>query len=168
MMDYSELVRALRCKRDDCEGCDLAFFDKDEGWMCRYAAKDDDAADAIEALQAEVEKANKSADAYRAMYFAKHGDITIEKVRELDEIDCHFHSALIRLMYKRIEELESEEKSRKENCEEYAAATRKVIIDLQGIIADLRAQMPSGAKMEVQDESISKFADGEWWKEAWK
>lgn len=23
-----------------------------------------------------------------------------------------------------------------------------------------------GAKMEVQDESISKFADGEWWKEA--
>ena len=54
MTDYSELVKALRCKRDDCEGCDLSFFDKDEGWMCRYAAKDDDAADAIEALQAEL------------------------------------------------------------------------------------------------------------------
>lgn len=51
MTDYNELVRVLRCKRDDCEGCDLAFFDKDEGWMCRYAAKDDDAADAIEELQ---------------------------------------------------------------------------------------------------------------------
>ena len=56
MSDYSELVKALRCKRDDCEGCDLAFFDKDEGWMCQFAAKDDDAADAIEALQAEVER----------------------------------------------------------------------------------------------------------------
>lgn len=51
MQDYSKLVEALRCKRDDCAGCDLAFFDKDEGWMCQYAAKDDDAADAIEKLQ---------------------------------------------------------------------------------------------------------------------
>ena len=56
MTDYSKLVEALRCKRDDCEGCDLAFFDKDEGWMCRYAAKDDDAADAIEALQEQLPK----------------------------------------------------------------------------------------------------------------
>ena len=56
MMEYSELVEALRCKRDDCEGCDLSFFDKDEGWMCQYAAKDDDAADAIEALQAQLPK----------------------------------------------------------------------------------------------------------------
>jgi hypothetical protein len=50
MERFEQLVEALRCKRDDCEGCDLAFFDKDEGWMCQYAAKDDDAADAIEAL----------------------------------------------------------------------------------------------------------------------
>ena len=56
MTDYTKLVEALRCKRDDCEGCDLAFFDKDEGWMCQYAAKDDDAADAIEALQADQKK----------------------------------------------------------------------------------------------------------------
>jgi hypothetical protein len=54
MSEYTELIKALRCKRDDCEGCDLAFFDNDEGWMCQYAEKDDDAADAIEALQAEV------------------------------------------------------------------------------------------------------------------
>ena len=54
MTDYTELVKALRCKRDDCEGCDLAFLDNDEGWMCQYAAKDDDAAAAIEALQAET------------------------------------------------------------------------------------------------------------------
>ena len=59
MSDYSKLVKALRCKRDDCEGCDLAFFDKDEGWMCRYAAKDDDAAAAIEALQAQLPKRGK-------------------------------------------------------------------------------------------------------------
>lgn len=56
MMDYEKLVKALRCKRDDCEGCDLAFLDKDEGWMCRYAAKDDDAADAIKALQEQLPK----------------------------------------------------------------------------------------------------------------
>lgn len=59
MTDYKKLVRALRCKRDDCEGCDLAFFDKDEGWICQYAAKDDDAADAIEALQAQLPKLGK-------------------------------------------------------------------------------------------------------------
>ena len=52
MTDYSKLVDALRCKRDDCEGCDIAFLDNDEGWICQYAAKDDDAAAAIEALQA--------------------------------------------------------------------------------------------------------------------
>ena len=51
MTDYTKLVEALRCKRDDCEGCDLAFLDKDEGWMCQYAAKDDDAAAAIEELE---------------------------------------------------------------------------------------------------------------------
>ena len=51
MTGYTDLAKALRCKRDDCEGCDLAFFDKDEGWMCRYAAKDDDAAAAIEELR---------------------------------------------------------------------------------------------------------------------
>lgn len=56
MIDYTELVKALRCKRDDCEGCDLAFLDNDEGWICQYAAKDDDAADAIEALQAQMPK----------------------------------------------------------------------------------------------------------------
>lgn len=56
MERFEHLIKALRCKRDDCEGCDLAFFDKDEGWMCRYAAKDDDAAAAIEALQAEQKK----------------------------------------------------------------------------------------------------------------
>jgi hypothetical protein len=59
MNDYKKMVEALRCKRDDCEGCDLAFFDKDEGWLCQYAAKDDDAADAIEALQAETERLTK-------------------------------------------------------------------------------------------------------------
>lgn len=56
MKNHIELIKALRCKRDDCEGCDLAFLDNDEGWMCQYAAKDDDAADAIEALQAYCEQ----------------------------------------------------------------------------------------------------------------
>ena len=59
MTDYTKLVKALRCKRGDCEGCDLAFFDNDEGWICQYAAKDDDAADAIEALQEQVRMLDK-------------------------------------------------------------------------------------------------------------
>lgn len=66
MTDYTELVKALRCKRDDCDGCDLAFFDKDEGWMCRYAAKDDDAADAIEELQAEAQFYKALADEWKS------------------------------------------------------------------------------------------------------
>ena len=72
MTDYTELVKALRCKRDDCEGCDLAFFDKDEGWMCQYAAKDDDAAAAIEELQARLGEAENSVERWKDMYLTKH------------------------------------------------------------------------------------------------
>lgn len=109
MTDYSELVKALRCKRDDCEGCNLAFFDKDEGWMCQYAAKDDDAADAIEALQVELAV---SKGAIRILNY------NIEQMRE----------------------------------------------DSMKLIEKEMARL----KREVQDENISKFADGEWWKEAQK
>ena len=65
MTDYTELVKALRCKRDDCEGCDLAFFDKDEGWMCQYSAKDDDAAAAIEALDRLLDQNTQRCEALR-------------------------------------------------------------------------------------------------------
>ena len=87
MTDYDKLVAALRCKRDDCEGCDLAFFDKDEGWMCQYAAKDDDAAAAIEALQANVKdlnealkvesKARENAESKRYCYNCAHMDASM-------------------------------------------------------------------------------------------
>ena len=106
MINYEKLIKALRCKRDDCEGCDLAFFDKDEGWMCRYAAKDDDAADAIEALQAELAG---SKDAVRILKY------NLERMK-----DNHMNQI------------------------------EKEMVRL---------------KREIQDESISKFADGEWWKE---
>ena len=99
MTDYTKLVEALRCKRDDCEGCDLAFFD--------YAAKDDDAADAIEELQAELAI---SKGAIRILNY------NLEQMKE-----------------DRMKQIEKE-------------MTR--------------------LKREVQD--ISKFADGERWKEARK
>jgi hypothetical protein len=67
--EYEKLVKALRCKRDDCEGCDLAFFDKDEGWMCRYAAKDDDAADAIEAAEQRIAELEKELEIWTARSF---------------------------------------------------------------------------------------------------
>ena len=79
MTDYTELVKALRCKRDDCEGCYLAFFDKDEGWMCQYAAKDDDAAAAIEEFVKRVKCAEEKiklykgeADLYKDLYRSAH------------------------------------------------------------------------------------------------
>lgn len=109
MSKYDELVKALRCD-EKCWDNKCQYLESSSYNWCNTKRLCSDAAAAIEELQAEVDKANKSADAYRAMYFTKRGDITIEKVRELDEIDCHFHSALIRLMYKRIEELEAEVK----------------------------------------------------------
>ena len=117
MTDYEQLVKALLlCQFGEC-GCGKCYYKELKGDWCtednhpEFFDCDDklklDAAAAIEELQVEVDKANKSADAYRAMYFTKRGDITIEKVRKLDEIDCHFHSSLIRLMYRRIGELEA-------------------------------------------------------------
>lgn len=112
-VNIPELVEALRCLAlsKKCDSCNYGYrlsTDSECNDACDIEQIVEDAAAVIEALQAEVNEAKKSADAYRAMYFTKHGDITIEKVRELDEIDCHFHSALIRLMYKRIEELEAQ------------------------------------------------------------
>jgi Zn finger protein HypA/HybF involved in hydrogenase expression len=66
-----------------------------------------------------------------------------------------------------IEALQAEEKSRKENCEKCADATRRVIIDLQGIIADLRAQLPKrGEWLErevIHDRADAKITD---WQQA--
>ena len=54
-----------------------------------------------------------------------------------------------------IEALQAEEKSRKENCEKCSDATRRVITDLQKIIADLRAQLPKRGKwIRVQEVDI--------------
>lgn len=160
MTDYTKLVAAVRDTDfgDTCVYCEHSDMCKDADCIILQAA------DAIEALQAEVDKENKSADAYRAMYFAKRGDITIEKVRELDEIDCHFHSALIRLMYRRIEELESEEKSRNENeivrcgeCKWYDPLDRKrpffcpVMDCVTGVMEDdFCSRGERREKMEVQ------------------
>ena len=87
MSDYTELVKALRCKRDDCEGCNLAFFDNDEGWMCQYSAKDDDAAAAIEALQAMLTEADKK-QAYQHDYICE----LVAEVEELKAAQPHLVS----------------------------------------------------------------------------
>lgn len=162
-VNIPELVKALRhCISDsygfvECDGCPIFC----KGIDCQNDLHNN-AAVAIEALQAEVDKANKSADAYRAMYFTKHGDITIEKVRELDEIDYHFHSALIRLMYKRIEELESEENRQLPKRDEWIRIDKYTVqcplchryLDLRGVNAgrgDANYCPNCGAKMEVQE-----------------
>ena len=164
-MDYEQRIKALRyCISGpngviNCKGC--PYFGS--GIDCQNELHKD-AADAIEELQAEADRANKSADAYRAMYFAKRGDITIEKVKELDEIDCHFHSALIRLMYKRIEEFESEKKTQLPKRGEWVWDDKRCIyvcsvcgspkvrenMDRQ-IIKEQAYCYSCGAKMEVQE-----------------
>ena len=98
MTDYTELVKALRCKRDDCEGCDLAFFDKDEGWMCQYAAKDDDAAAAIESLNRLLDQNTQRCEALRKQLREAHesyerhlNDLEAEVKRlKLSCADCEY------------------------------------------------------------------------------
>ena len=90
MQDYSKLIQALRCKRDDCEGCDLAFFDKDEGWMCQYAAKDDDAAAAIEELQAEVESMDESCKKQLVAMASHVADLQAEVERLKADVDAAY------------------------------------------------------------------------------
>lgn len=84
MTDYTKLVKALRCKRDDCEGCDLAFFDKDEGWMCQFAAKDDDAAAAIEALNRLLDQNTQRCEALRKQLREAHESYE----RHLNELEA--------------------------------------------------------------------------------
>lgn len=147
MMDYEKLVKALRCKRDDCEGCDLAFFDKDEGWMCRYAAKDDDAADAIEVLEKQIDsiendKTNLEADI-----------INLEIA--LDKVNAQLPKRG-KWIYKP-----------KDAIEMMFTLPKCSVCGHES--SDANNFCPNcGAKMETQDENISKFADGEWWKEAQK
>lgn len=124
MTDYSELVKALRCKRDDCEGCDLAFFDKDEGWICQYAAKDDDAAAAIEALQAEVESMDESCKK-QLVAMASHVAELQAKVERLQGKLCDWCAVC------------PKERRNPDDCE--LLGENQVMY------------VPSGAKMEVQD-----------------
>ena len=84
MSDYTELVKALRCKRDDCEGCDIAFLDNDEGWICQYAAKDDDAADAIEALNRLLDQNTQRCEALRKQLREAHESYE----RHLNELEA--------------------------------------------------------------------------------
>ena len=64
MTDYSKLVKALRCcipnPPETCEGC---TYNTDVG--CNVARMMSDAADAIEALQAEVERLKDSNEELR-------------------------------------------------------------------------------------------------------
>jgi Zn finger protein HypA/HybF involved in hydrogenase expression len=64
----------------------------------------------------------------------------VEELREAP--DDWYDADLHRDAADAIETLQAEEKSRKENCEKCADATRRVITDLQGIIADLKAEVP--------------------------
>ncbi len=118
MQDYNKLVEALRC----CAGANTKPTKcPDYGDSCGCGGKCLDkhlitAADAIEALQAEVKRLQDKLCDWCA--------VCPKERREPD--DCELLG---------------------ENPVMY---------------------VPSGAKMGMQDESISKFADGEWWKEARK
>ena len=80
MTDYTELVKALRCENtgdDECGSSDCTYW---SGLGCMDGQLMEDAAAAIEALQAEVEelKAKKMKLAENSLRF-------VGKVRELDK-----------------------------------------------------------------------------------
>ena len=57
MSDYTELVKALRCMelRLSCNECEYGVWSESgEAWGCEFERKNDDAAAAIEALEAEL------------------------------------------------------------------------------------------------------------------
>ena len=59
MTNYTELVKALRCMelRLSCNECEYGVWSESgEAWGCEFERKNDDAAAAIEALQAEVKR----------------------------------------------------------------------------------------------------------------
>ena len=62
MTDYVELVKALRCMdlRLSCNECEYGVWSESgEAWGCEFERKNDDAAAAIEELQAELEQKNR-------------------------------------------------------------------------------------------------------------
>ena len=140
MSDYSKLVKALRCKRDDCEGCDLAFFDKDEGWMCRYAAKDDDAAAAIEALQAELN--SRTIYGYsveKLIMFAEMCKRNDVQEHDLKQAAWNLELAVRAVMNERQEIIKNA----------VGETTMRCTPDFKKAFKEMR----DGAKMEVQDDS---------------
>lgn len=72
MTDYSKLVKALRCcmpnPPETCEGCTY-----NTGGECNVTGMMADAADAIEALQAEVERLQVDVEAAYALMEAQDG-----------------------------------------------------------------------------------------------
>jgi hypothetical protein len=59
MTDYEQLVKALRCieLRLSCNECEYGkWSESGEAWSCDFERRDTDAADAIEALQAQLPK----------------------------------------------------------------------------------------------------------------
>lgn len=117
-VNIPELVKALRnhaSKESDCRSCkyyyyNIVKYDTCSSSLCAAAA------DAIEALQAEVKR--------------------------LQDKLCDWCMVC------------PKERRKPEDCELLSET--------------LVMYGPSEAKMEARDESISKFADGEWWKEARK
>jgi DNA-directed RNA polymerase subunit RPC12/RpoP len=152
MTDYEKLVKALRCKRDDCEGCDLAFFDKDEGWMCQYAAKDDDAADAIEALNHLVDLNTERCEGLRKQL--REAQENYEK--HLNELEAQLTSAAAA-----IEDLQAQLPKRGEwlnVTDSYHWYGKCSVCGKEFVVnayyADGMNYCPNcGARMEVQDET---------------
>ena len=72
MTDYSELVKALRCENtgdDECGSSDCLYW---SGLGCMDGQLMEDAAAAIEALEARLGEAENSVERWKDMYLTKH------------------------------------------------------------------------------------------------
>lgn len=68
MSQYEKIIKALRCMelRLSCNECEYgAWSESGEAWGCEFERKNDDAAAAIEALEAEVKRLKDSNDELR-------------------------------------------------------------------------------------------------------
>ena len=185
MTDYTKLIEALRCKglSKECDSCGYGFRycpDSECNDACHVERIIDDAAAAIEELQDKVfELEEELNDADVA------ADDNGRQIEELAKRNAELHAELERLV-------SAAEKAGEPKRGEWQKAKPHGVVTYSDGYAEcshcheaiwlgwgmnfcpncgtqnkiIDPDDYDWAKMEVQDESISKFADGEWWKEA--
>lgn len=95
MTDYEELAKALRCENtgdDECGSSDCPYW---SGLGCMDGQLMEDAAAAIEDLEARLGEAENSVERWKDMYLTKHEPKRGEWEREMDVNDEPFYQCSV-------------------------------------------------------------------------